>query len=44
MKKPVMTVEPFLLLAACSPITPQAEQNLAKPVNCNTAIGDVRVL
>ena len=30
--------------AACSPISPQAQQELAKPVNCNTAAGDLRVL
>jgi len=30
--------------AACSPISQQAEQNLAKPVNCQTAVGDIRVL
>lgn len=32
------------LCAACSPISQQAEQNLAKPIDCRTAPGDIRVL
>ena len=31
-------------VAGCSPITPQAQQELAKPINCATARGDLRVL
>ena len=33
-----------ILLGACSPISQQAQQDLAKPVNCATATGDIRVL
>jgi hypothetical protein len=32
------------LCAACAPISNQAKNDLAKPVNCNTAEGDIRVL
>jgi hypothetical protein len=34
----------FLLCAACSPISQQAEQELAKPVNCQTGPSDIAVL
>jgi hypothetical protein len=34
----------FSVATACSPISPQAQQDLAKPINCATAEGDVRVL
>ena len=34
----------IFISAACSPISQQAQQNLAKPVNCATARGDIRVL
>ena len=44
MKSVTWTVVPLLLAAACSPISQQAEQNLAQPINCATAIGDIRVL
>jgi hypothetical protein len=29
---------------ACAPISKQAKEDLAKPVNCDTAEGDIRVL
>ena len=32
------------LLAACSPISQQAKQQLKKPVNCATAAADIRAL
>ncbi len=32
------------MMAACSPISKEAKQQLAKPVNCATAEGDLRVL
>jgi len=32
------------MIAACSPISEEAKQELAKPVNCATAEGDLRVL
>lgn len=32
------------VLAACSPMTQQAQQDLQKPINCATAEGDIRVL
>lgn len=34
----------FSLAAACSPISQQAQQDLAKPVNCATTAGDIRLL
>lgn len=34
----------FLLLTACSPASKQAQQDLAKPINCATAKGDIRAL
>ena len=34
----------LLLGAACSPISRTAKQELAQPVNCRTAEGDIRVL
>ncbi|MCE3255967.1 MAG: hypothetical protein K0Q64_50 [Nitrobacter vulgaris] len=42
----ILSVIVFLLmvLSACSPITQQDRQDLAKPVNCATADGDIRVL
>ena len=43
-KKSAITGVFLLFAAACSPISPQAQQDLAKPVNCATAAGDMRVL
>ncbi len=34
----------LLMLAACSPISQQAQRDLKKPINCATAEGDIRVL
>jgi hypothetical protein len=34
----------ILLMAACSPISKQAQRDIAKPVNCATAEGDIRAL
>jgi hypothetical protein len=34
----------FMALAACAPITKQEKQEIAKPVNCATAEGDLRML
>ena len=44
MKKILMTFMMVTLIAACAPITKQEKQELAKPVNCATAPGDLRVL
>ena len=44
MKKILLTIMMLTLLSACAPITKQDKQNLAKPVNCATAEGDLRVL
>jgi hypothetical protein len=45
MKKLLPILMVFLMaLAACSPITKQAKQDLAKPVNCATAESDMKVL
>jgi hypothetical protein len=34
----------FFMASACSPISKQAKQDLAKPINCATAEGDIRAL
>jgi hypothetical protein len=44
MKKSAITGFVFLTVAACSPISQQAQQDLAKPINCATAEGDIRIL
>ncbi len=44
MKKILLTNMVLTLLSACAPITKQDKQELAKPVNCATAEGDLRVL
>lgn len=33
-----------MLVAACTPVSKQEQQELAKPINCSTAEGDLRVL
>jgi hypothetical protein len=44
MKKALLIVLSLVLVAACAPITTQEKQSLAKPINCATAEGDLRVL
>ena len=44
MKKTLLVIGMIFLMAACSPVSKQAQQDLAKPVNCATAEGDIRVL
>jgi hypothetical protein len=44
MKKALLIVLSLVLVAACAPITQQEKQSLAKPINCATAEGDLRVL
>jgi hypothetical protein len=45
MKTIVMIIGTIFLLAGCSsPISKQAKQDLAQPVNCATAEGDIRSL
>jgi len=44
MKKALLIVLSIVLVAACAPITQQEKQSLAKPINCATAEGDLRVL
>jgi hypothetical protein len=44
MKKMLLAVLAIVLAAACAPITQQEKQSLAKPINCATAEGDLRVL
>ncbi len=34
----------ILLVGACHPISKEPKQTLKEPVNCNTAIGDLRLL
>jgi len=44
MKKTLLVIGMICLMAACSPVSKQAKQDLAKPVNCATAEGDIRAL
>jgi len=44
MKRILLTVMVLVLMSACAPITKEAKQELAKPVNCATADGDMRIL
>ena len=44
MKKIALLVGMIILMAACSPISKQAQKDMAKPVNCATAEGDIRAL
>ena len=44
MKKILLTVLAIVLATACAPITQQEKQDIAKPINCATAEGDIRVL
>jgi uncharacterized MAPEG superfamily protein len=44
MKKIFLIVLSIVLVAACAPITKQEKQELAKPIDCRTAEGDLRVL
>jgi hypothetical protein len=44
MKRTFGTMLLFSLAVACSPISQEAQQDLAKPINCATAEGDIRVL
>ena len=44
MKKAALLVGILFFMAACSPVSKQAKQDLAKPINCATAEGDIRAL
>jgi len=44
MKKALLIVLSIVLVAACAPITKQEKKELAKPIDCRTAEGDIRVL
>ena len=44
MKRNAITGLLLVIAAACSPISQQAQRDLAKPINCSTAEGDIRVL
>jgi hypothetical protein len=39
-----MALGTALVLGACSPISKEAKEDMAQPVNCHTAEGDIRVL
>jgi hypothetical protein len=39
-----MVLGTLLLLGACSPVSKEAKEEMAQPVNCHTAEGDIRVL
>ncbi len=44
MKNAALLVGLIFIMAACSPVSKQAKQDLAKPINCATAEGDIRAL
>ncbi|MGD9949622.1 MAG: hypothetical protein AB7U29_14250 [Desulfobulbus sp.] len=44
MKKTALLIGILFLMAACSPVSKQTKQDLAKPINCATAAGDIRAL
>jgi hypothetical protein len=44
MSRGILFVGVALLMVACSPQSKEAKQELAQPVNCATAEGDIRVL
>ena len=44
MSRGVLIVGVALLMVACSPQPKEAKQELAQPVNCATAEGDIRIL
>jgi len=44
MNRSVLAVGLTVLVAACSPISKEAKQELGKPVSCATAQGDLRIL
>jgi hypothetical protein len=44
MKTPITVLLVALVVAACSPQSKEAKQEMAKPVNCATAEGDIRML
>jgi hypothetical protein len=44
MKKILLTVLVIALATACAPITQQEKQEIAKPIDCRTAEGDLRML
>ena len=44
MIKKILTTSTVLLLVACSSQSKQAEEEIAQPVNCATAEGDIRIL
>ncbi len=44
MKAITLIVVLMLIIVGCSPVSKEAKQDLAKPVNCATAEGDIRSL
>jgi len=44
MKQCATIILVVILLSACAPISQQAKQDIAKPINCTTCAGDIRVL
>jgi len=44
MKKFALIVPIVLIALGCSPVSKEAKQDLAKPINCATAEGDIRAL
>lgn len=44
MKKTVIIMGIMLMMAGCSSVSKETKQDLAKPIDCSTAEGDIRVL
>ena len=44
MKHWIFVIVTLLLMSGCSPVTKEAKQEMAQPINCATAPGDLRAL
>ncbi len=44
LNRSLLIVGVAILMVACSPVSKEEKQEMAKPVNCATAEGDIRVL
>ncbi len=44
MNRSTLIVGVTFLMVACSPVSKEAKEEMAQPINCHTAEGDIRVL
>ncbi len=44
MNRSTLIIGTTFLMVACSPVSKEAKQGMAQPINCHTAEGDIRVL